>query len=89
MSSRHLITGVREPLNFKSLQDSAIKHRILSCEKCCNNRFNENNFVIIRKCKSEFQFKIYEALIIKKLSPKLNEKLHANGASYLLNIFRS
>ena len=63
MSSRHLITRVREHLNFKSLQDSAIKDHILSCEKCSNNRFDENNFVIIRKCKSEFCSKIHEALL--------------------------
>ena len=46
MSSRHLITRVREHLNFKSLQDSAIKNHILLCGKCFNNRFNKNNFVI-------------------------------------------
>ena len=33
MSSRHLITRVREHQNFKSLQDSAIKDYILSCGK--------------------------------------------------------
>ena len=87
MSSRHLITRVREHLNFKSLQDSAVKDHILSCEKCSNNRSDENNFVIIRKCKSEFCSKIHEALLIKKLSPKLNRQMFANGASYLLNIF--
>ena len=87
MSSRHLITGVREHLNFKSLQDSAIKDHILSCGKCSNNRFNENDFVIIRKCKSEFCSKIHVALLIKKLSPKLNRQMLENGASYLLNIF--
>ena len=87
MSSRHLITRVREHLNFKSLQDSAIKDHILSCGKCSNNRFNENKFIIIRKCKSEFCSKIHEALLIKKLSPKLNRQMFANGASYLLNIF--
>ena len=86
MSSRHLINRVREHLNFKSLEDSAIKDHILSCEKCSNNQFDENNFVIIRKCKSEFCFKNYEALLIKKLSPKLNQQMFANGASFLLNI---
>ena len=49
MSSRHLITRVREHLNFKSLQDSAIKDHILLCEKCSNNRFNKNNFIILKK----------------------------------------
>ena len=65
MSSRHLITRVREHLNFKSLQDSAIKDHILSCGKCSNNQFNENNFITIRKCKSIFCSKIHEALLIK------------------------
>ena len=51
------------------------------------NRFNENNFIIIRKFKSEFCSKIHEAVLIKKLSPKLNRLMFANGASYLLNIF--
>ena len=87
MSSRHLITRVRKHLNFKSLQDSAIKDHILSCGKCSNNWFNENNFTIIRKCKSEFCSKVHEALLIKKLSPKLNRQMFANEASYLLNIF--
>ena len=79
MLSRHLITRVREHLNFKSLQNSAVKDHILSCEKCSNNRSDENNFVIIRKCKSEFCSKIHEALLIKKLSPKLNRQMFANG----------
>ena len=54
MSSRHLITRVREHLNFNSLQDSLVKEYILSCEKCYNNQYNKNNFAIIRNCKSEF-----------------------------------
>ena len=54
------------------------------CEKCSNNRSNENNFVIIIcKCKSEFCSKIHEALLIKKLSPKLNRQMFANGALYV------
>ena len=72
MSSRHSITRVREHMNFNSLQDSAIKDHILSCKKCSHDRFNENNFVIIRKCKSKFCSKIHKALLIKKLNPKLN-----------------
>ena len=81
------ITRVREHLKFKSLQDSAIKDHILLCRKCSNNFFNENNFIIICKWKSEFCSEIHEALLIKKLSPKLNRQMFANRASYLLNIF--
>ena len=87
MSSRYLISRVQEHLNFKNLQDSVIKNHILLCRKCSNNRFNENNFIIIRKYKSEFSSKIHEALLIKKLSPKLNRQMFANTTSYLLNIF--
>ena len=90
LKSRFPLNGslnFKEHLNFKSLQDSAVKDHILSCEKCSNNRSDENNFVIIRKCKSEFCSKIHEALLIKKLSPKLNRQMFLNGASYLLNIF--
>ena len=76
------MTRVREHLNFNSLQVSAVKD-ILSCEKCSNNQFNENSFVVIRKCKSKFQSKIHEALITKKLSPKLNRRMYPNGLSYL------
>ena len=70
MSSRHLITRVREHLNFKSLQDSAVKDHILSCEKCSNNRSDENNFVIIRKCKSEFCSKKHKIYCEKKMKTK-------------------
>ena len=45
-----------------SLQDSTIKDHILLCGKCSNNWFNENNFVIICKFKSEFCSKIHEVL---------------------------
>ena len=55
VSPRHLITVVWEHPNFNILQDSAIKNHILSCEKCSYNQFNENNFVIICKCKSKFR----------------------------------
>ena len=87
MSSRHLITRVQEHLNLRSLQDGAIKDHILLCGKCSNNRFNENNFVIICKCKSEFCSKIHKALLINLLSLKLNQQMFTNRASYLLNIF--
>ena len=87
MSFKHLITRVWKHLNFKSLLDTEIKDHLLSYGKFSNNRFNENNFVIIHKCKSEFCCKIHKAVLIKKLSPKLNRQMFANEASYLLNIF--
>ena len=73
--TRHLINRVQEHLNFKSLQDCAIKDNLLSCRKCFNNRFNEKNFVIIRKCKSEVLFQDSQSSTHKKLSPKLHRQI--------------
>ena len=65
MSSRPLITRVRERMNFKSLPDSTTKNHILLWENCSNNRFNDNNF--LGKFKSELCFKNHKALLIKSL----------------------
>ena len=50
MSCRHLITRVREHLNFKSSQESAVQNDILSCDSCSSVKFGLNNFSILRKC---------------------------------------
>jgi len=44
---------------------------------------------ILRTCPSEYDTKIQEALLIKKLNPKLNKQLYANGSSFLLSIFKN
>ena len=79
MSSRHLITRVWEHLNFKSLQGSAIKDHILSCEKCSNNRFDENNFVIFNKIMRNLE------LILNKL---LKDEKHQTRVLLLLELVR-
>ena len=35
----------------------------------------------------EYETKIQEALLIKKLNPQLDKQLYANGASFLPSIF--
>jgi len=45
------------------------------------------NFKVLRKCSSEFDTKINEALLIKKLNPSLNKQLYGRGASMLLSVF--
>ena len=42
---------------------------------------------ILKRCNTEYETKIQEALLIKKSKPKLNSQLYANGCSFLLNIF--
>ena len=38
-------------------------------------------------CVTEYDTKIQEALLIKKLNPKVNKQLYAKGVSFLLRIF--
>ena len=75
MSWRHLITRLREHLNFKSIQESAVQNHILSCDFCSNVKFNLNNLLILRKHKSDFHTRIHEALLIRKSNPNLNRQL--------------
>ena len=87
MSTRHLITRVREHLDFNSIQRSAIKDHILSCDVCSDVQHGIKSFTVIKKCQSKFHTKIYEALLIKKDTPKLNRQLYAKGVSFLLQVF--
>ena len=88
MSTRHLATRAREHLCCNSKKPkTAIQQHISSCKACENSNLNTNSFKIIKKCSSDYETKIQEALIIKKLTPKLNTQLYANGCSFLLNVF--
>ena len=87
MSTRHLSTRVGEHLGFHLKTESSVKEHITSCDTYSNIKFNVNSFKRIKKCNCNFETKIYEALLMKKHNPKLNRKLFANGASFLLNIF--
>ena len=87
MSTRHLITRVREHLDFNSIQRSTIKDHILFCDICSDVQHGIKSFTVIKKCQSKFHTKIHEALLIKKDTPKLNRQLYAKGASFLLQVF--
>ena len=87
MSSRHLITRVKEHLNLADLRKSEIKDHILSFPTCSNLQYNINLFTILEKCNSDYEAKIHEALLIKRHTPSLNKQCYASGASFLLNIY--
>ena len=78
-----------EHLNLASQhENSAIKQHIFSCTVCCNVRHDVNSFEVLKQCKSDFQAKIHEALLIKKHTPSLNKHLYAHGSSFLLNVYK-
>ena len=87
MSTRHLITRVREHFDFNSIQRSAFKDHILSCDICSDVQHGLKSFTVIKKCQSEFHTKIREVLLTKKDTPKRNGQVHAKGAFFLLQMF--
>ena len=46
------------------------------------------SFKVLKKYVNEYDTKIQEALLIKKLNPKLNNQVYAKGVSFLLSIFQ-
>ena len=49
-----------------------VKDHIMSCYICADSKSNVNSFKIIKKCNSNFETIIHEALLIKKYNPRLN-----------------
>ena len=87
MSTWHLGTRAGEHLNLDDSRKNAIKDHLRSCRQCCNGVCNVTSFKLSRKCNTDYDTKIHEALQIKKLRPQLNKQLHGQGASFLLNLF--
>ena len=88
-SARHLNIRAGEHLNVSRSGKSAIKEHIRKCSLCKTQPNNMKEFKIIRKCQTTNEAKIHEALVIKRSNPGLNKQLYANGASFLLNVFKS
>ena len=87
-SARHLVTRVKEHWALNSIpRNSAVKEHILDCNNCVESDDILKPFSILRNCTSDYDTKIYEALLIKKYKPKLNRQLYGNGSSFLLKIF--
>ena len=64
-----------------------MKDHAYSCPDCIKNDLSVHNFTVLKKCNTEYEAKIQEAITIKKLNPKLNRQLYASGSSFLLNVY--
>ena len=85
-STCHVVTREKEHINLGSSVKSKIKERIIECN-FCNKKDTDSlmyDFVVIKKCLSDYDCTIHEALLIKKHQPKLNKQLYENGSSFLL-----
>ena len=87
-TKRHLITRVAEHGDLKAGEKkTAVASHIVKCPTCKQNEICLDDFEVVKHCKTDFETKIHEALLIRKLRPKMNVQLYNSGASYLLKIF--
>ena len=83
-----MVTRAKDHLNLGSSVKSKIKEHIIEC-----NFWNKKNVYglmhhfVIKTCSSDYNCKIYEALLIKKHQPKINKELYQTGLSFLLQLF--
>ena len=88
MSNSHLVTRARKHLNLNNNRTGAIKNHLQQYEFCSKTEINlDSSFTVLKKCLSEYDAKIHEALVIKQNKPLLHKQLKANRCSYLLKIF--
>ena len=83
---RHLEERVREHLSDE--KDSGIGTHVSTCPDCVSSNLGINNFQIIKRCRTAFDAKVFEAFYIQRLQPKLNVQVFHEGAGYLLKVFK-
>ena len=76
MSSQHLGTRAGKHLNLGDSHKNVIKDHLRSCSQCYSEVCNVTSFKILRKYFTDYDTKIHEALLIKKLRPHLNKQLY-------------
>ena len=88
MSFRHLVTRARKRLKFNSNRKRAIKDHLQQFKSCSKSETDlYSSFTVLKKCSSEYNAKIHEALLIKQSKPLLNKQPYANVCSFLLKYF--
>ena len=58
-----------------------------SCSECIEKHFSVYGFTRSKKCHTEFEAEIQEALVVKQQNSKLNRQLYASDSSFLLNVY--
>ena len=84
-SKRHLVTRAKEHVNPKESNQSEVKKHIFGCDQCKKSKLSLESFSIKKQCKDDYSARISEALMIKKLRPKINNQKLTD--SYLLRVF--
>jgi len=65
MTLRQLMTRIEEHLNEEGPQRSVVNDHLKSCGTCQKEKDKMKLFTVVRKCRSDYDTKINEALMIK------------------------
>ena len=66
---------------------TAISDHIGSCADCSNTKITIDNFNVLKKCRTNYETMIFEAIFIKRFKPSLNHQLIKPGKTYFLGVF--
>ena len=86
MTSRHSVPRAQEHLH-STFNETAITQHINVCSSCGSNNLGVGSFEILRQCNNDYETKIQEALLMKKLKSKLSIHFYSNSSSFLLNVY--
>ena len=83
---RHIDVRAGEHLADKG--ETGVGAHVKSCPDCSKSTLGLNNFQVVKKCRNDFDAKIFESFLIQKLQPKLNTQLYRQGTGFLLKVFK-
>ena len=84
-TTRPLQIRVDEHLSKKST--TAVGKHIKGCDVCKNGSLTLKDFEVLKRCSTNGETRIHEALLIRKESPQMNKQLHLSGASFILSVY--
>ena len=84
-TTRPLQIRVGEHLSKKST--TAVGKHIKGCDVCKNGSLTLKDFEVLKRCSTNGETRIHEALLIRKESPQMNKQLHLSGASFILSVY--
>ena len=85
-TTRPLEKRVEEHMSEKKPKTAVGKH-IAKCDSCRARTLALSDFRVLKKCRTNGETRIMEALLIKRKAPVINRQLHLSGASFILTVY--
>ena len=84
-TTRPLVVRVDEHL--ASTKKTAVRKHIDACPTCSGHNFSLKDFQILKRCRTNADTRVHEALLIKKYAPVINKQMFLSGASFVLTVY--